>query len=180
LEAQSGEGIEVGAAEVGEGQLARVGEAAGVAPQGHGARSDEGSERVDPWCARTGDRGGEVARLSVQVAGPRQVADMGERVGLPGERIGASVTRVLAGIGGDHGDPTAGQRNTKTMLSRATVHSSPRTWASRSDTPRASPPARMLVNQPTYSPRWRNGASPRGRSVRGGGWLGASPRRLIR
>ena len=38
LEAQSGEGIEVGAAEVGEGQVARVGEATGVAPRSRRAR----------------------------------------------------------------------------------------------------------------------------------------------
>ncbi len=32
--------------------------------------------------------------------------------GLLGEGMGPAVARVLAGIGEDHGDPTAGQRNT--------------------------------------------------------------------
>lgn len=57
LEAHSGEGIEIGAAEAGERQVARVGEAAGVAPQGHGARGDEGSRDAKTlWVAST--RGG--------------------------------------------------------------------------------------------------------------------------
>ena len=36
----------------------------------------------------------------------------GRSVGLPDEGVGAVVAGVLAGIGGGHGDPTAGQRNT--------------------------------------------------------------------